>query len=135
MVTQSSLGQGEVRRCQAYGLCRALSLGGRCFNRQSPLGDSPDALAILRQGVLWSGRAVRRDPPEISMEGLLAVHLFVDRNELRSTHQNNIVADESAVFDCVDLDVEPDRDSPQDVLGLRQNKMVSNLRGAGLIVC
>ena len=110
-------------------------VGGLCFNRQSPLGDSPDALDIFRQGVLWSGRAVRRDPPEISVEGLLAVHLFVNRNELRSTHQNNIVADESAVFDCVDLDVEPDRDSPQDIPGLRQNKMVSNLRGAGLIVC
>ena len=109
--------------------------GGFALIGKARLGDSPDALAILRQGVLWSGRAVRRDPPEISVEGLLAVHLFVNRDELRSTHQNNIVADESAVFDGVDLDVEPDWDSPQDVPGLRQNKMVSNLRGAGLIVC
>ena len=110
-------------------------LGGFALIGKARWGDSPDALAILRQGVLWSGRAVRRDPPEISVEGPLAVHLFVNRNELRSTHQNNIVADESAVFDGVDLDVEPERDSPQDVPGLRQNKMVSNLRGAGLIVC
>jgi hypothetical protein len=66
-------------------------VGGFALIGKARLGDSPGALAILRQGVLWSGRAVRRDPPEISVEGLLAVHLFVNRNELRSTHQNNIV--------------------------------------------
>jgi len=82
-----------------------------------------------------SGRAARRHPPEISVESLLAVHLFVNRDELHSAHQNNIVADESAVFDGVDLDVKPKRDGPQDISGLRQHKMVSNLRGAGLIVC
>jgi hypothetical protein len=69
------------------------------------------------------------------MEGLLAVHLLVNRNKLHSAHQNNIVTNESAVFDGLDLDVKPYRDGPQDISGLRQNKMISNLRGAVLIVC
>ena len=82
-----------------------------------------------------SGHGVRKHSPEIGVESLLTIHFFVNRNELRSAHQNNIVADESAVFDGVDLDVKPKRDGPQDISGLRQHKMVSNLRGAGLIVC
>lgn len=82
-----------------------------------------------------SGDAARGHPREIGVEGLLAVGLIVDRDKLRSAHRNKIVADEPAIFDGVDLDVKSDGDRPQDIFGLGQNKMVSNLRGAGLIVC
>jgi hypothetical protein len=37
-------------------------------------------LPVLRQGISWSGRAVRRHSSEISVEGLLAVDLFVNRD-------------------------------------------------------